>query len=342
MKRSSRCRRSGQRRQIPIRIGGAAAAAAALLLALLAGQAVRTASANPMKGQPAPTPGVRQRTADAVRDLLRRGGDRARARPQLVEIVEEAPATDLTDAFAAALGDPDTYTAVAATYQDALLHSVEAAEPSRAYIRYNLARVYLLRAGVTVGSQAREPLLRAAAEQMSAIEREGQSDPATAELRGDIASIRGDVPGAIAAYGRIVPLGGSKVTADYKIGRVYEQGRQYGLAARFLKGAADAAASAAPAADPMQVYDLYQELAAAYYLGGDWDAAGDALRRSARPLASVTAAPPSPLRLDVARALLGRGGYARDVRVYLDAVARLETDDAEVKAMQAAARRSPH
>jgi len=297
--------------------------------------AAKVASAEGLNGQPVATAEVKGQLASAVRDLVRVGGDVGKARPALLLLVEKNATMDLTGGFASAIGDTEIYQGVVTTYLDHL-DAAASSGRDRAYLHYNLARVYIYRASKFPTGSARSRLLSLAADQVTAIETEGTRDPAAAELRGDIADARGEIEEAVSAYGRMAILGGTKRDSAYKTGRAYANARRYGLAARWLRTAAQAA-NASSSTDPFQAYTIQQELAAAYFQDGDAGASAQALRQSAIPLGTLTT-PPAPLRLDVARWLLSRTGYARDVRAYLEAVVALEPDDANAKALLARAR----
>ncbi|MBC8102582.1 MAG: hypothetical protein H7Z41_08335 [Cytophagales bacterium] len=274
---------------------------------------------------------ARQITA-YTRDILRTGGDASRARPSLLLLVEKNAAADLTDNLSGALRDADSYTALAATLEDVL---GTASERERPFVRFNLARVHLIRAGYAGTARGRSALLARASFAADAL-RNGTRDPAADGLRGDIESARGNVGAAIAAYQRMVSSGGSKSDAQYRIGAAYARARRYGLAEQALISAARSVGSDG-IADPALAYRAYQELALIYLLQGNTPEAARALRQSVAKLG--TELPRGVvLRLDVAQQLLVRGGYARDVIAYLETAARLFPRDENTQNLLAQAR----
>lgn len=149
-----------------------------------------------------------------TREILRTGGDPSRARPALLLVVERNAAADLSDNLAGALRDRDSYTAIAATLEDVLQ---SAPEKDRPFIRFNLARVHLVRAGYTTVTATRNAYLDRASRVAGDLQGDLR-DPAADGLRGDIASARGQVDEAVAAYKRMVASGGGKADSLYRTG----------------------------------------------------------------------------------------------------------------------------
>lgn len=268
-------------------------------------------------------------TAKAItaytREILRTGGDPSRARPALLLVVERNAAADLTDNLSGALRDRDSYTAIAATLEDVL---AAAAEKDRPFIRFNLARTHLIRAGYATMTASRNALLDRASVVAEGLRGELR-DPAADGLRGDIESARGQVDDAVAAYKRMIASGGSKADSLYRTGIAYARARRYNFAEQSLL-----AAARVPGADgvpnPQFAYRAYQELAATYLLEGNHPEALQALRQSVTKLGSEV--PPGfPFRLDVAQRLLTQKIYVRDVQTYLETVVRLAPDNEDAR-----------
>jgi tetratricopeptide (TPR) repeat protein len=264
-----------------------------------------------------------------TRELLRTGGDPSRARPALLMVVERNAAADLTDNLSGALRDRDSYTALAATLEDAL---AAAGEKERPFIRFNLARVHLLRAGYATVTASRNALLDRAAQAADPL-RDEVRDPAADGLRGDIESLRGRIDDAAAAYKRMVASGGSRAESLFRTGVAYARARRYTYAEQSLL-----AAARTPGPDgvlnPQLAYRAYQELAATYLLEGNYPEAAQSLRQSVAKLGSEV--PPGfPFRLDVAQRLLTNRAYNRDVQAYLESVVRLAPDNEEARSLLA-------
>jgi tetratricopeptide (TPR) repeat protein len=260
-----------------------------------------------------------------TREILRTGGDPSRARPALLLVVERNAAADLTDNLFGALRDPDSYTALAATLEDAL---AAAGEKDRSFIRFNLARVHLIRAGHTNVTSSRNALLDRASRVAAALGTDVR-DPAADGLRGDIASTRGRVEEAAAAYKRMVSSGGSRADSLLRTGIAYARARRYSFAEQSLLAAARATGLNG-ALDPLITYRAYQELAAVYLQQGNSPEAVQALRQSVAKLDS-TVPLGFPFRLDVAQRLLTQPTYIGDVQSYLESVVRLAPDNEDAR-----------
>ena len=265
-----------------------------------------------------------------TREILRTGGDPARARPALLQVVERYAATDLTDNIAGALRDGDFYTAAAATLEDTL---AAAPEKNRAFIRFNLARVHLIRASYISAPRSRDAILERASTVADGLRTDSTRDPAADGLRGDIESIRGRVDDAVAAYSRMIASGGSKPEAQYRTGMAYARAHRYSLAEQTLL-----AAARTPGADgitnPLFSYRAFQELAATYLLDGNLGEAARSLRLSVAKLSGDLPEGFS-FRLDVAQGLLKQGRSNADVQAYLEAVLRLTPADEDARTLLA-------
>ena len=290
---------------------------------VIAGGSVR---ADGLKDQPKLDSVASKAITAYTREILRTGGDPARARPALLQVVERYATTDLTDNIAGALRDGDFYTAAAATLEDTL---AAAPEKDRSFVRFNLARVHLLRANYVTALRSRNALLDRASTVADGLRAE--RDPAADGLRGDIESIRGRVDDAVAAYARMVASGGSKPEAQYRTGVAYVRARRYSLAEQTLL-----AAARTPGADGVTnlflAYRALQELAATYLLDGNLGEAAQALRLSVAKLSGDLPEGFS-FRLDVAQGLLKQGRSNADVRAYLEAVVRLAPADEDARTL---------
>ncbi len=265
-----------------------------------------------------------------TREILRTGGDPARARPALLQVVERYATADLTDNIAGALRDGDFYTAAAATLEDTL---AAAPEKDRPFIRFNLARVHLLRSGYVSAVRSRDALLNRASAAADGLRTDSTRDPAADGLRGDIESIRGRVDDAVAAYSRMVASGGSKPEAQYRTGVAYVRARRYSLAEQTLL-----AAARTPGADgitnPLLSYRAFQELASTYLLDGNLGESTQSLRLSVTKLSGDLPEGFS-FRLDVAQRLLAQGRSNADVQAYLETVVRLAPADEDARTLLA-------
>jgi tetratricopeptide (TPR) repeat protein len=260
-----------------------------------------------------------------TREILRTGGDPSRARPALLLVVERNAAADLTDNLTGALRDRDTYTAVAATLEDAL---EAAGEKDKPFIRYNLARVHLLKAGSTNITGTRNDLLDRASRAADAL-RTDVRDPAADGLRGDIESARGRVEEAAAAYKRMVASGGSRADSLLRTGIAYSRARRYTFAEQSLLAAARIPGMNGTL-DPLITYRAYQELAATYLLQGNSPEAAQALRQSTTKLGPEVPLG-FPFRLDVAQRLMTQRAYIGDVQSYLESVVRFAPDNEDAR-----------
>jgi tetratricopeptide (TPR) repeat protein len=264
-----------------------------------------------------------------TREILRNGGDPSRARPALLMVVERNAAADLTDNLSGALRDRDSYTALAATLEDVLAMAPEKDKP---FIRFNLARVHLLRAGYITDTRSRNALLDRASLVADDLKTEVR-DPAADGLRGDIESLRGRVDDAVAAYKRMMASGGTKADGLYRIGIAYSRARRYTYAEQSLL-----AAARTPGKDgivnPQFAYHAYQELGATYLLEGNYPEAVQSLRQSVAKLGPEVPLG-FPFRLDVAQRILTQRTYVRDVKTYLETVVRLAPDNENARALLA-------
>ncbi|MES2460945.1 MAG: tetratricopeptide repeat protein [Armatimonadota bacterium] len=287
------------------------------------------ASAEGLRGQVALDSTTSKAITAYTRELLRTGGDPSRARPALLLVVERNAAADLTDNLSGALRDRDSYTALAATLEDAL---AAAGEKERPFIRFNLARVHMIRAGYLTATASRNAALDRASRVAEDLRGEVR-DPAADGLQGDIESLRGRVDEAAAAFKRMVASGGSRAESLFRTGVAYARGRRYTYAEQSL-----AAAARTPGPDgildPQLTYRANQELAATYLLGGNYPEAAKTLKQSVVKLGSETPLG-FPFRLDVAQRLLTNRAYIRDVQTYLETVVRLAPDNEDARTLLA-------
>jgi tetratricopeptide (TPR) repeat protein len=284
-------------------------------------------------GQPRPTDDTTARLRGAVRQFLIEGGDLGKARPDLILLIERDLTADVTDLLAPALYDEGAYTAVATTYADGLT-ALDAGDPKRPFLLYNLARVHVLRANSVSSATERKGYLDAAARVAEKFPpRPG--DPAIWELRGDVESARGNTDAAVAAYRKMAVSGGALPALGlYKVGMAYQIGRRF--------SDAQVAYDAAARADRLSLsggrellHLIYQGMASLALLQERFPAALRALDQSTR--VSQDSSAPFHLRLDVARQLL-RQGYGAEVAAYCDAAVKLAPDDDEAKALLADAK----
>ena len=305
--------------------------AALSALAVLAAPAAAHAG---LTGQPKPAAPVVARIQKAVNDILG-SGDLGRARPDLLLAVEDNAWADLTDLLAVVVRDDTVYDGLAATLEEAVTTEKKDAARQR-FVRYNLARLHLLRARQSLRGAGgpREALARAeSAARKLADESARTRDAGALELLGDILVEQSRLDDARAAYERI---GASDrpapaAYAQYKIGQMYQRALQPGLAEAAYRKAITTA-NAAGDAPPELVHALYQNLAAVYVKRANYAAATDALLRSARISAPDAAATFRP-RTDVAQTLLDLG-YAREVQSYAALALRLSPDDGTLRKLQ--------
>jgi tetratricopeptide (TPR) repeat protein len=165
---------------------------------------------------PAPSP----KTIASIQEasaLLRTGADAARGRPMLFDAVEKAVTTDLTDSLVSAVAENIAYTGLTAVFEDALKDTKNNSNEAD-WIRYNLARLHLLRARVLRG-EPKQSALRTAQRVATPL----GTNVRNFELQGDIAVERGDLEAASAFYRRTIAYAGSAVLSFYKIGLAYQK-----------------------------------------------------------------------------------------------------------------------
>jgi tetratricopeptide (TPR) repeat protein len=287
-----------------------------------------------LNGQPPAPKAAADKIRVASADLLR--GNIATARPNLLLLVEANAATaDLTDLLARAIGDDTTYNGVAATLEEAA--NTAPSDTTRAYVTYNLARLHLLRSRLLSARIPRRAPLEAASLAAGRLDA-NLRDPAAWELKGDIASERGDVSGAVAAYQKIVGAGGGSGFALYKQGLAYARASRTSQAQSTLE-AALRVENRTGSGGPALKYNLYQDLAGVYLMQGNDTAALTAFSQSTRLKPDGT--PGFRYRTDVARRLLPRGkAAAAAVLAYAEAALRGAPDDFELQALRDDARRA--
>lgn len=279
-----------------------------------------------MNGQPTATPTVLNDAVRFTQDLISPSGEPGRSRAQLLVLLETNPTTDLVERLTPALRDANTYTAVLATYDDAL--SAETDPQRKTFIRYNMLKTIGARAGY-LPTTARRSLLTRATELAETLAKENRSDPAVWEATGDLYALKEDVTNAVAAYRRMGAAPGQSAMASYKTAQAYQRVRNWGSArAAYEAGIRADTATGAAVSGREARHLLYQGLASAYLAEGRNSDAADALLLSAKVKVDPDA--PYPLRLDVAESLLKRG-YTKQVREYAAAVLKLTPDDEGAK-----------
>lgn len=293
--------------------------------------AASSANALGMTGQPVPTNPVLR---DAVRfseDIISSHGDKGRSRPQLLVLIETNASIDLVERFAPALRDANTYTAVLATYDDALASETD--PQKQTFIRYNTLRTIVARARYLT-TTARRALLSRATTLAETLAKDNRSDAAVWEVTGDLYALKDDVPSAVGAYRRMVGIG-SPSRAYYKTAQAYQRVGKWDKAiAAYEAGIRADSALGASARGKEARHLLYQGLASVYIASLREEDAVEALLLSAQ--VKMDADAPYPLRLEVAEVLLRRG-YAKQVREYATAVLKLMPDDEGTLRLLAAA-----
>lgn len=290
-----------------------------------------------LTGQPRPSAPVVAKIQKAVNDILG-VGDLGRARPDLLLAVEDNAQADLTDLLAVVVRDDTVYDGLAATLEEAVTVAKTDAAGQR-FVRYNLARLHLLRARQSLRGAGgpKNALARAESEA-----RKLAGNPATArdavalELLGDVLVEQNRPDDARPVYERISLSDrlAPAAYAQFKIGQMYQRALQPGLAeAAYRKGLG--VANAAGDAPPELLHALYQNLAAVYVRRANYAAATDALLRSAR-IPAPDAAATFRLRTDVAQTLLDLD-YAREVQSYAALALRLSPGDEALRKLQRAA-----
>lgn len=290
-----------------------------------------SANALGMTGQSVPTNPVLRDAVRISEDIISPRGDKGRSRPQLLVLIETNASVDLVERFAPALRDANTYTAVLATYDDALASETD--PQKQTFIRYNTLRTIVARA-VYLPTTARRALLSRATTLAETLAKENRSDAAVWEVTGDLYALKEDISNAVAAYRRMGGTGLSPM-ASYKTAQAYQRVRNWDKAiAAYEAGIRADSTLGASASGKEPRHLLYQGLASVYLAEGREKDAVEALLLSAR--VKVDADAPYPLRLEVAEALLKRG-YAKQVREYATAVLKLMPDDEGTLRLLAAA-----
>lgn len=276
-----------------------------------------------LTGQPRPDAATERELRKAVEGVT--GGDVAAARPELLLVLEKAPASDFTELLEPALLDTQAYTGSASVVQEAL---DKAPRTEKNFLLYNLARIHLLRARKIQANYRTSPLN--AASRVAAQFDPKFSDAALWELAGDIEAERGEPEKAAPYYERMGQNGGSRALARYRIGSAYARRFLYDKAEKaYLEGVkADAGAG------KRMRHWLYQGLASVYLQMGRDKEAGEALVQSGK----VTQDDDQPYRLrtDIARQFINRGLY-KPAADYLRVVIRFQPDDGTAKTLLNAA-----
>lgn len=306
----------------------------ALLAASLALVLARSSQAG-LTGQPRPTAATVAKINAAVKDITGTG-DLGAARPALLLAIEADAASDMTDLLGPILRDSVTYNGVAATLEDAA-RTKTGSEAD--FVKYNVAKLYLLRARAAGTGPGKATVLGQAAKIATGLTTglNTTRDPAAWDLLGDIRAEEGNVDAAAAAYSRITGTTGEGVAAwsQLKQGMLYQRGNRYAQAEEaYQKGVRGLAAGGGSSASPEIAYRLWQGLAGVYVDQGRDGEAADALVRSAKAIKSE---PNFRWRTDVAEKLLRRG-RAKDVLDYADAALRLTPSDDAIKALRDRAR----
>jgi tetratricopeptide (TPR) repeat protein len=272
-------------------------------------------------GQPQPDAALKTRLSNAARWFLTPQKNVGRERADFLLLLEKAPSADITDVIAPALGDDAAYQGTVATFEDALDAAKD--ENTKLFLRYNIARTHLLRARLSPVSVGKNSYAEAATQALEPFDTNNR-DTALWELKGDIEAERGNTSGAIAAYQKIGPAGGSAALATYKIAQVWQRARRYpeAQAAYELALQRDAASTNG---NGELYHRIYQGLASLYIDRGDFSSAVNALNRSAKIKPDAGS---FPFLLDAARALL-KHGYNTPVVGYLEAAVKQSPDDVE-------------
>ncbi|MBC8134719.1 MAG: hypothetical protein H8F28_02395 [Fibrella sp.] len=284
-----------------------------------------------MIGQPAPSELVLRNAVRSSQEIIAATGDRGRSRPQLLVLIETNASTDLVERFAPALRDANTYTAVLATYEDALASETD--PKIQTFIRYNTLRTIVARA-MYLPTTARRSLLTRATTLAETLAKENRADAAVWEATGDLYTLKDDIANAVAAYRRM-GMSGSSSMASYKTAQAYQRIRNWDKArTAYETGTRADTALGSGASGKETRHLLYQGLASLYLAEGREKDAAEALLLSARVKADPAA--PYPLRLEVAESLLKRG-FAKQVREYATAVLKITPDDDGAKQLLTAA-----
>ncbi len=284
-----------------------------------------------MIGQPAPTPLAVRDAVRYTQEIVATPSERGGSRAQLLMLIEENATADLVERFATALRDANTYTAVLATYEDALAGETDARKQT--FVRYNTLRTMVARAAF-LPTTARRALLTRATYLAETLAKENRADDAVWEATGDLYALKDDIANAVAAYRRMGATG-SDPMASYKTAQAYQRVRDGAKArAAYEAGIRADSALGSGASGKEARHLLYQGLASLYLAEGRDKDAAEALLLSARVKADPAA--PYVLRLDIAESLLKRG-YRKQVREYAAAVLAITPDDDGAKRLLAAA-----
>lgn len=280
--------------------------------------------------QPSPTNLVLRDAVRFSQDIIAPGGDKGRSRPQLLVLIESNASTDLVERFAPALRDANTYTAVLATYEDALASETDS--QVRSFIRYNTLRTIIGRA-IYLPTTSRRAVLTRATDLAEMLAKENRADAGVWEATGDLYALKDDITNAVAAYRRM-GASGSAPMASYKTAQAYQRVRNWDKArAAYEAGIRADTTRGAGGSGKESRHLLYQGLASLYLAEGREKDAAEALLLSAR--VKTDTATPYPLRLDIAESLLKRG-FAKQVREYAAAVLKITPDDEGAKRLLAA------
>lgn len=284
-----------------------------------------------MSGQPAPSDLILRDAVRFSQAIIAPAGDKGRARPQLLVLIESNASTDLVERFAPALSDTNTYTAVLATYEDALANENDARVQT--FIRYNILRTIVARAAFLPTTARRASLARATT-LAETLAKANRADAGVWEVTGDLYALKDDIANAVAAYRRM-GMNGSSAMASYKTAQAYGRLRNWEKSRASYEAGIRADTALGPGASGKETrHLLYQGLASAYLAEGRNQNAVDALLLSSQVKADPAA--PYPLRLDIAGTLLKRG-FAKQIGEYARAVLAITPDDDGAKTLAAAA-----
>lgn len=284
-----------------------------------------------LDGQPQPSADTIVRLRGAVRQFVIEGGDLGKARPDLILLIERDPSADITDYLAPALRDDIAYRGISDSLAEALEN--ESDETKKNYLRYNLARLHLLRSRFYNISTQKRPFLDVAARVIAQIPTSVR-DNAVAELKGDIELERGDTNAAMAAYSRISGPGGVALS-QYKMGMAYQKISRYREAETSYNTALKADAQSSKGQGQLYHY-IWQALGSLYLLQRRDTDAVNALSRSVKVRANETV----QFRVELARALMDRG-FRKPVAEYAQAALKLTPDDPELVRLSADASSTP-
>jgi predicted Zn-dependent protease len=256
-------------------------------------------------------------------------GEASSARPRLLLLIEDHPATDFTEIIASMLENTFVYQGIAATLEDAL-PNVRAEEKN--FVLYNLARVHYLRATTLVPS-LRPPVLVAGAKVLAQIPRSVQ-DAALWEMAGDMETMRRNPESAQKYYARLAESGRSAAYAQYKTALSYLQNDKITQGMEGLQKALKAQGAVG-----FLRHRLYQEIAKQETRDRHYARAVENLMLSAR--VQQEKEKPFRLSLDVAQMLIQQG-QGRLVLPYLTQARLVSPGDSDprIAALEAQARRA--